>query len=722
MGTAAIAGATGFFTSKDYLSHDHFHTFIAANTERSLQALTAVSEQYLVNDEVQAAITAKPVIKTTTVPKVAEVKTAVTPKKKVAAKKVEVTKVSEVKESKKSKEVKDTHQMLEIKNTGTNEIADTQEFNQYGFNAESEAAVATNWSSYFETTNIAATLQKLSDEESTRSLANNDDEVIEQTVTETAAAVTENDFKNDEEADALNILLKNDGATGGDDELVLIDYSKNSELGNSTSEEILQDDNAGPTLDLKIAEELIGQSKGSEYSNQAASEGEMSPTVLEAIARNQDQLLAQVDSSLTKGGQSPLAALGKMSSQKTSYDFSGDEAGQSNSDSQNSFLSSGASEDDHRLVIQALVGHRGEELSQKAYNYEFIPSFNSTVSLYDNADGEIVVNGALHSQTALLSGSIVKAGFVRTRIEIPVERGYIAQPIALLEQETLLSFIESKKLRGAGGHLFIQLSEQIDDVEIDAGHEEKLFIDEKMELTKDIQSASYVLFVGVDPGNVTITYFHGAKSAAKVVGIYEDELFVDTPVLLNSPPAELKLLERNLMGKNATDLLIDGDKMKSFQSGKNAIPLAYNNYEVDHGLRPIGMRNYVEFSNTGAVVLGGHSGQSTVEVPSRDYMENILRVFNVNDLRSSCMVQINFSANVSSVEFAAEGSRGAIDFDSLYLDRDGVFNKDASELASKLFISGYEQGIFYVNVNYQDGSKDIFKTYCSLGTYLFEQL
>ncbi len=711
MGMATFVGATGILTSKKHLSHDHFTTFMAPKAERSLERLFVASEQVLTSSDTQAAIEGKPVIKRAQAPIIKKAKQAQKKLVTKVQKKVEVAKNSDV-------QVKSERQMLEIKSALNHEIASENEFKQYGFESTSEAALATNWSQFFESANVAAKLDQLSAEESSRMVASNEDsdDVIEQTVTETAAAVTDTEFKNDEEANALNILLKNNESVGQDDDLVLIDYSKNSELGDSTSTEINQEI---PELTESVAQQMIAQPESSEYS--APAESAMSETVLQAIARNQTELLAQVDPSLLRG-----AAAQKVTTQKTTYDFDGEieanQDGQSEMSGQNSFLSNSDEQGDHRLVIQALVGRGGEELTQKAYNYEFIPSFNSTLSLYDNADGEIVVNGELHGETALLSGSIVKAGYVRTRVEIPVERGYVAQPIALLEQETLLSFIEKKGLRGAGGHLFVHLSEQIDDVEIDAGHEAKIFINDKMELVEDILSASYILFVGVDPGNVTITYFHGAKNAAKVVGIYEDELFVDTPVIINSAPAELKLVERNLMGKNATDLLIDGDKMKSFQSGKNAIPLAYNNYEVDHGVRPIGMRNYVEFSHTGAVVLGGHSGHTNVEVPSRDYMENILRVFNVTDLRSSCMVQINFSSNVASVEFAAEGARGGIDYDSLYLDRDGVFNKDASELASKLFISGYEQGIFYLNVNYQDGSKDIFKSYCSIGTYLFEQL
>ena len=99
-----------------------------------------------------------------------------------------------------------------------------------------------------------------------------------------------------------------------------------------------------------------------------------------------------------------------------------------------------------------------------------------------------------------------------------------------------------------------------------------------------------------------------------------------------------------------------------------------------------------------------------------------MRVFSLPNLNNSCLVQINFGAKIQSVELSAEGARGPIDHDALYLDQDGVFNAEASELATKLFLSGHEQGIFYISVNYQDGSKDMFKTFCSLGTYLFEQL
>lgn len=637
--------------------------------------------------------------------------------KVIHIKKVDLAKVSEAKPQ--------APEAALIKDASNHELASTAEFKQYGLNVETQAIETVSWSNYFAQGQVAAQLAELKRQEETR-LAQVDNDQIEQTVTETQASVTTTDpqeFNNDEEAIALNILLKEKAPVNESDDLVLIDYSNSSELGDSTS---TSETTQAPVSESNVVtdQELLG-----EYASlfdapvvggQAQAEAVESPvseTVMNVIARSQNELLAEVDQSLlaTQVTTQKMAATKPSKTTQQVYDFKGDEQDDMGT-------SSFVSDADHRLAIQALVGKKGQELENKVYNYEFIPSFNPSLSLYDNAEGEIVINGNLHSETALLSGSIVKAGFVRTRVEIPVERGFIAQPIALLEQETLLSYFEAANLAGNGGHLLVQLNEQIDDVEIDAAHESKLFLNEKLEIVKNATDSTHILFVGVAPGNLTLTYGHGQQSTTKVIGVYEDEVFVDTPILKKQTPSQVKLVERNLMGKSATDLLIDGDKIKSFQSGKTSVPLAYNNYEVDHGMKPIGMRNYLEFSHHGPIVMGGHSENALIEVPSRDYMENILSIFSLPDLGSSCLVQINFSENVESVEMSAEGARGGIDYDSLYLDRDGVFNKDASELASKLFISGHEQGIFYMSVNYQDGSKDIFKTFCSLGTYLFEQL
>lgn len=615
-----------------------------------------------------------------------------------------------------------------IKDASKHELASTAEFKQYGLKVETEALTTVSWSDYFAQGEVAAKLAELKVQEETR-LAEANTPLESDEVTESQASATTTDpaeFNNDEEAIALNILLKEKSPVNESDELVLIDYSNSSELGDSTSN-IETTEGTATTSESNVVtdQELLGEyanlfdgpAVGGQAKTQAV-ESPVSETVMNVIARNQNELLAEVDQSLlaTQLTTQKMAATKPGKSTQPAYDFKGNE--QQDDMNASSFVSDAG----HRLVIQALVGKKGQELENKVYNYEFIPSFNPSLSLYDNAEGEIAINGNLHSETALLSGSIVKAGFVRTRVEIPVERGYIAQPIALLEQETLLSYFEAANLAGNGGHLLVQLNEQIDDVEIDAAHESKLFLNEKLEIVKTAIESTHILFVGIAPGNLTLTYGHGQQSTTKVIGVYEDELFVDTPLLKKQAPAQVKLVERNLMGKSATDLLIDGDKVRSFQSGKTSIPLAYNNYEIDHGIKPIGMRNYLEFNHHGPIVMGGHSEKALIEVPSRDYMENILSIFSLPDLSSSCLVQVNFTENVESVEMSAEGARGGIDYDSLYLDRDGVFNKDASELASKLFISGHEQGIFYMSVNYQNGSKDIFKTFCSLGTYLFEQL
>ena len=57
-----------------------------------------------------------------------------------------------------------------------------------------------------------------------------------------------------------------------------------------------------------------------------------------------------------------------------------------------------------------------------------------------------------------------------------------------------------------------------------------------------------------------------------------------------------------------------------------------------------------------------------------------------------------------------------------FLDVDGNFSKDNSELAEKVFVSGDMEGVFNARLDYTDGSTEFLKTFCSEGSYIIEQL
>jgi len=57
-----------------------------------------------------------------------------------------------------------------------------------------------------------------------------------------------------------------------------------------------------------------------------------------------------------------------------------------------------------------------------------------------------------------------------------------------------------------------------------------------------------------------------------------------------------------------------------------------------------------------------------------------------------------------------------------YLDNDGHWSQEPTELTEQMFIAGDERGSISLRVEYLDGSKDYLQTFCSYDTYLVEQL
>jgi hypothetical protein len=87
------------------------------------------------------------------------------------------------------------------------------------------------------------------------------------------------------------------------------------------------------------------------------------------------------------------------------------------------------------------------------------------------------------------------------------------------------------------------------------------------------------------------------------------------------------------------------------------------------------------------------------------------------------MVQVNLSGrDLRDFKVNGKNASGEMFVETSFLDNDGNFTRDSSELAEKIFISGDQEGVFNARFDYADGTTEFLKTFCSEGSYIVEQL
>jgi len=81
-----------------------------------------------------------------------------------------------------------------------------------------------------------------------------------------------------------------------------------------------------------------------------------------------------------------------------------------------------------------------------------------------------------------------------------------------------------------------------------------------------------------------------------------------------------------------------------------------------------------------------------------------------------------FSKKLKGIKLWGENNRGPSTFEKSFLDNDGVFSPELSPLTEKMFLLGYEEGVYDILIEYEDNTQDYLKSFCSPSSYLIEQL
>jgi hypothetical protein len=375
-----------------------------------------------------------------------------------------------------------------------------------------------------------------------------------------------------------------------------------------------------------------------------------------------------------------------------------------------------------QFVLVAKEINLSTQKVRQSYGYEFVPDYDRAERMDDQTSGVINLGYSLSGEMNTQTGVIQAQGMIPTRVELNLGTTKGLE-VPLINEAGIQKFFQKQNLSIEGNLLMIALDPSIADTEIDSTYAQKILLDKNFKLATAANGASYVLFVGVKTGNILVRYLLTNKeSAQKILYVGDGEMAFESPNFSSSQRETYTFTTRNLLGQKKKELIISGDAISFFNTTNNAKKKALNAYEIKVPTLVSGMRKYLEFKHLKDSIFVGAWNEKDIEVPSNEFIGKVLEVNQVNSLKERCVVQLNLSKDLREIKANGKNRSGEMFVETTFLDKDGNFSRDNSELAEKAFIVGDMEGLFNVKLEYTDGSTEFLKSFCSEGSYLVEQL
>ncbi|PIK14305.1 hypothetical protein [Halobacteriovorax sp. JY17] len=372
-----------------------------------------------------------------------------------------------------------------------------------------------------------------------------------------------------------------------------------------------------------------------------------------------------------------------------------------------------------KLSVRTSLGIIGKGLSKNTTPFQFVSDVSFGEPLSSGSIGAIEIEEMINERVSTIRGTILSSDTFPTIVELPLEYGDFLVNIPLLERDDVFKRFEG--IRGA--MLLVELDESTDSIDIDHKYVERILLNDRFKKVEEGDDYRFILYVGVEPGNTLIQYLTlNNEVGEKIVHLVEDHVLYESNTYIQSKKEKIELFETKLLGKNDLELNIDGDDIRYFNTGIGSKSIGLNLYEIERPVLPLGMRKYVELKHLGESIYVGFMDNKSLHVPSREYLNYVMDTLKIGDLDNKCLIQVNFSKNIVDMKVASESYKGPIGIEKLYLDKDGMFNTDASDFAKKVFMVGDTTGTMNIEVEYSDQSRDYIQTFCSSNTIIVEQL
>ena len=348
--------------------------------------------------------------------------------------------------------------------------------------------------------------------------------------------------------------------------------------------------------------------------------------------------------------------------------------------------------------------------------------FNNIIN--DDNTGEVLIQRKLSESMGVINSSILKTGYLPVTLDIGLIKDQTRfYQIPMFSIASFNEFLESKNLYGQGGNVLVKVPDLVEKVSIDANYERKLFINSSFNEVDIDDDYVYVLFLGVDPGNVLLSYTLADLSIVdKVALVEEDSVYYDDNYLVRKTNYTFELYNEFILSKKSNPLDLEPEKIFKFNSEVNAQRDGVTRYKMNMGILSTSMRAYIEFDYLETGVFVGTWDSENITLPGEEYFQQILNDFGISNLNGRCLIQLNLAKKPMEVEINGLANHNGIFTKNLYLSRNGSYSDEVNPLTQKVFTMGDRQGIYNMKVSYVDGSEDYLMSFCSLGTYLVEQL
>lgn len=351
-------------------------------------------------------------------------------------------------------------------------------------------------------------------------------------------------------------------------------------------------------------------------------------------------------------------------------------------------------------------------------------------ALQDYGTGAVTINETLAQPRMTRSISLLKRGYAPTNTDLIMDEETTGVSIPLVEEEKFNELMAPYEVRGVIGAALVELDDSTENAKLDVPVSEVLKLDGDLLVTEG-EDFRYLLFLGVKAGNALLSYEDNqGKTTSRIIHIHEREVTFDANYFENVTSENVKLVEEDLLTKEKTPLVIASSSVKEFATNKTANKINNHTYKTSFGKVLLGSRKYLELSHQSEPLFVGFREQSTLEIPSENFMRFILSKFADSNLGNRCLVQVNLNKEALKVDVAGESvGQGLVTYTQV-LDADGKFYDSVGPKSRRVIIMGENQGSpdyamdskINVKVSYQDGTVQYLGTYCSPNTYLVEQL
>tara|TARA_R110000868_G_scaffold100128_5_gene275430 strand:- start:30258 stop:31943 length:1686 start_codon:yes stop_codon:yes gene_type:complete len=331
----------------------------------------------------------------------------------------------------------------------------------------------------------------------------------------------------------------------------------------------------------------------------------------------------------------------------------------------------------------------------------------------------------LATKRQIMSGVFSAKDFVTTRVDLPMEVGSFGSLIPMVSISSMDKLLRKKQLNAPGGFVLVDLDQEIIDVELDRRYQDRIYFNSEFKETGADDSARFVMFVGVEPGNTMLRYLvRSRKIVERVALVVEDQILYDLPIIEAATTHSFGLFEMESLSLTPRELTISSRKIHPFNKKRDSVQDTLNHYSLDFDETIMGTRKYTEIEHLGTTFFAGHTGQDRLIVPGQGFINEVLAFHNLDRLERQCLIQVNLPRDreLYEVKMLGEGAKGPLLLDESYLNRDGTVSIEATEFSTHAFVLGDMQGRVYIKLEYIDGTMDYINSYCADGAYLVEHL